>query len=86
MAVVRIAEGLEPSLPVPLHDEDDLKLLRTADVVRLTKLSRTTVYRLIAGGVLPSIRQGRTVRVPLLGLRRWIAESSSAQAHASHVV
>jgi excisionase family DNA binding protein len=49
------------------------ELLRVSDVCRYTSLGRTTVYSLIAAGVFPSLRVGRSVRVPRGALMAWIA-------------
>jgi excisionase family DNA binding protein len=48
-------------------------LLKPSEVIELTGLGRTRVYALIAGGELPSVRIGRSVRVPADALRAWIA-------------
>ena len=52
-------------------------LLRAREVVGLTGLSRATVYDLIARGVIPSIRVGRAVRVPMDALKQWVAEHTT---------
>lgn len=52
------------------------KLLLTAkEVVQVTGLSRTTVYNLInpEAGIIPAIRIGKSIRVPVVGLRAWVA-------------
>lgn len=84
MAVIRLGPGVDPP-PVAEPIEDEMQLLHLNDVVKITKFSRTKVYRLVACGDIPSLRSGRSVRVPLMGLRRWIAQHSSAVSHASHV-
>lgn len=48
-------------------------LLTPVEVVELTGIGRTRVYALIAGGELPSIKVGRSVRVPAEELRAWIS-------------
>jgi excisionase family DNA binding protein len=61
---------------VPPVLDEELVLLRVADVVRHTGLSKTVVYAMIAAREIPSLRRGRSVRVPLLALRRWIKEKT----------
>lgn len=45
-------------------------MLRPAEVAALLALSRSEVYRMIERGEIPSVRIGRSVRVP----RRWVEE------------
>jgi excisionase family DNA binding protein len=45
---------------------------RVKEVEALLQLSRSTVYELIRSGELPSIRIGRSVRVPREALERWL--------------
>lgn len=47
-------------------------LLRPAEVAALLSLSRSEVYRQIAAGTIPSVRFGRSVRVP----RRWVEQKA----------
>ncbi len=47
-------------------------LLTIKDVIRVTKLSRTTIYALIRDRDLPTVRIGRTVRVRQVELDHWI--------------
>lgn len=56
------------------------KLLMTpTEAAVLIGVGRTRIYDLIAGGVIPSIRIGRSVRVPLDGLRQWIASQGQEE-------
>lgn len=52
------------------------KALLTPDpeVMHVTGLGRTTIYKLIATGEIPSVRIGRAVRVPAAALQRWLEE------------
>ncbi len=52
-------------------------LLRVEEVARLTALSRTTVFALIARKELPSVVIGRSRRVVAEDLRRWISAHSA---------
>lgn len=49
-------------------------LLKPAEVGDLTGLGKSKTYALIAAGVIPSVRIGKSVRVPADRLRRWIEE------------
>lgn len=51
----------------------DKLLLKASDVSEMTGLGKSKTYALIAAGVIPSVRIGKCVRVPLERLRRWIA-------------
>jgi excisionase family DNA binding protein len=53
------------------------KLLRASDVVLLTGWSRAKVYAMAVSGELPSLRSGRSVRIPLAALERWIEENTT---------
>ena len=59
------------------HTDDVLKLLLKADeVARKLSLGRATVYAMMASGELPTLRQGRAIRVPAVALNRWIESRS----------
>lgn len=47
-------------------------MLRPREVADLLSLSRSEVYRLIDRGAIPSVRFGRSVRVP----RRWVEQQA----------
>lgn len=47
-------------------------VLRVADVAHLLQLSKSAVYALIASGELPTLRVGRSVRVPRVALEEWV--------------
>ncbi len=55
-------------------------LLRVTEAAELASVGRTTAYELIASGEWPVVRVGTAVRVPLAGLRAWVA----AQTQAAH--
>jgi excisionase family DNA binding protein len=48
------------------------RLLRAKEVSALTGLSPAMAYKLMAAQVLPTVRMGRSVRVPLAALEAWI--------------
>lgn len=57
-------------------------LLRPDEVARALSVSRSGVYRLIGEGQLPSVRVGKSLRVPRVALERWI-EQRTVPAQAS---
>ena len=56
--------------------EPQNRLLRPREVQEVVGLSRSAVYAYIASGVLPSVKVGKSVRVPLAALERWIDVST----------
>ncbi|MCW2605859.1 MAG: binding protein [Frankiales bacterium] len=42
----------------------DIKFLTVAEVAAIMRVSKMTVYRLVHSGELPSVRVGRSFRVP----------------------
>jgi len=49
------------------------RLLRAAEVADVLGISRSKAYLMAASGQLPSVRLGRSLRVPLDRLQQWIA-------------
>ncbi len=58
-----------------MHNAEPL-LLRVPDAARLASVGRTLAFELVARGEWPSVRLGRAVRVPVDGLRAWIARNT----------
>jgi excisionase family DNA binding protein len=52
----------------------DKLLLKAAEVGALTGMGKSKTYELIAAGIIPSVKIGKSVRVPADRLRRWIEE------------
>lgn len=48
-------------------------LLRPDDAREIVSIGRTKFYQLLSSGEIPSIHIGRSVRVPLDGLKAWVA-------------
>ena len=63
---MRPAEADVTERPVPI-------MLRPSEVAAMLALSRSEVYRLIDRGAIPSVRIGRSVRVP----RRWVEQQAA---------
>ena len=45
-------------------DVSEVKFLTVAEVARMMRVSKMTVYRLVHSGELPAVRVGRSFRVP----------------------
>jgi len=58
----------------------DRMLLRPTEVADLLGIGRSKVYELISGGVIPSLRIGASVRVPVESLRAWITQQGDDSA------
>ena len=63
-----------------IKNTDWMPLLDAGQVAERLGLARSTVYLLVAHGVLPHVRIGRSVRVPEDALRRWVAEHTRVGA------
>jgi excisionase family DNA binding protein len=62
------------------------KLLRVEEVVLMTGWSKSKVYAMAASGDIPSLRTGRSVRIPLAALQRWIDKNTSGgEIHSDRV-
>ena len=54
-------------------------LLRVPEAAEMTSVGRSKAYELVAGGEWPSIRVGRSVRVPLAGLLEWVKRKTDEE-------
>jgi excisionase family DNA binding protein len=65
-------------------------LVRPNEVAELLGLGRSKVYALIASGELPSVKIGKSIRVPVEELRQWVHGRVSApgvsNSHDEHTV
>jgi excisionase family DNA binding protein len=59
-----------------------VEMLKPADVAPRLGVTTGRVYQLIAAGVLPAVRVGRSLRIPRAAWERWLA-SQAARALAS---
>jgi excisionase family DNA binding protein len=59
------------------HPEGRL-LIRVSEAAEMLSIARTKAYLLVQDGTLPSVRLGRSVRVPVDALRAWLSEQQSA--------
>ena len=53
-------------------------LLKAAEVSVTLGLSRTKTYALMASGELPTLRIGRSIRVPRAALQKWIEQQTAS--------
>ncbi len=68
-------EPFEQSHPQPL-------LLTSPQTAQTLGLCRAHVYKLIATAGLPTIRFGRSVRVPVASLQKWVQEREANEQSA----
>lgn len=67
-----------PSGPGGRADEErlgELRFLTVAEVARLMRVSKMTVYRLVNAATLPAVRVGRSVRVPEQAVHDYLQHS-----------
>jgi excisionase family DNA binding protein len=52
----------------------DRVLLRVDEAAQLLSLGRSTLYAMAAAGTIPTVRVGRSLRIPRGELNRWIEQ------------
>ena len=62
------------------HPPDRRLLLKAEEAAKLLRLGRSTVFELLAAGELPSVKIGRSVRIPYAGLLDWVRERTGRAA------
>lgn len=68
---------LEDRLDRPTASDVPRLLLRVDEAVTATGISRAKLWQMIGTGELPSVKIGRSRRIPVDALRRWIAEQAA---------
>jgi excisionase family DNA binding protein len=58
-------------------------LVTVPEAAALLRLSRATIYRMLARGDLPSVKQGAARRIPRTALEAWVARHSAASTPCS---
>lgn len=53
-------------------------LAKPAEAFAAIGVSRSTGYALLRSGAIPSVRLGRSVRVPVAELRSWVQKQAAA--------
>ena len=54
----------------------EVPFLRVVDVARLLEVTPRRVYQLVANRTIPSIRMGRSLRIPRAALSEWFDQQS----------
>lgn len=54
-------------------------LLKVAELCEATGMSRSAAYSAITAGLIPSIRIGKSIRIPLVALNQWIEQQMHQQ-------
>ena len=62
--------------PVFEHD-DQPTMLTVAETAKVLRIGRNSAYQLVREGKLPSVRLGRTLRIPMAMLTSWIEARAS---------
>lgn len=53
------------------------RLLRAPEVARILGVSNSHAYKLAQNGVIPTVRIGRSLRVPERAIHRWIEQNTT---------
>lgn len=62
-------------MPASKSDLSELRFLTVAEVAKMMRVSKMTVYRLVHGGTLPAVRVGRSFRVPEQAVEQYLQHS-----------
>lgn len=57
-------------------------LLKPTEAAEAIGLGRSKTYQLISSGIIPSVRIGKSVRVPIAALRNWIEQQLQEKQEA----
>lgn len=57
-------------------------MLTAAEVAKRLKVSKMTVYRLVEADELPFVRVGRSIRIPEVGLNRYLDGGGSSLGYS----
>jgi excisionase family DNA binding protein len=55
-------------------------LLTISEVANVLRVSKMTIYRLVHDGQLPSMRIGKSLRVPVSALDAYLSQAADAQS------
>lgn len=66
------------ALTRPGHDPQPVQLWTVAEVADALRVSKMTVYRLVHVGELEALRVGRSFRVPVGAVERYVAKAATA--------
>ncbi len=57
------------------HRLGEMSFMTVAEVAKVMRVSKMTVYRLVHSGELPSVRVGRSFRVPEKAVQEYLEDS-----------
>ena len=60
-------------------DAMERMLLKPTEAAEVIGLGRSKTYELISKGLIPSVRIGKSVRVPVVALRNWVEQQLREQ-------
>lgn len=63
--------------------DDPPALLRPDEAAHLLSIGRSKLYQLMAAGAIPTVRIGKSVRVPRVGLLAWVERNTRLTDDAS---
>jgi excisionase family DNA binding protein len=61
---------VSPDIPL-----GEVKLLTVAEVAKIMRLSKMTIYRMVNSGTLPALKVGRSIRVPQSAVDNYLRDS-----------
>lgn len=61
----------------------DRLLVKPIEAAHLLGLGRSKIYELLASGELPSVKIGKSVRVPMDALREWVTAHTTGSEQSS---
>ncbi len=51
-------------------------LIKPMEAAKMLSIGKTTIYELLATGEIPSVRIGRSIRIPAKALEEWIEKEA----------
>lgn len=54
-------------------------LMRPTEVAQMLSIGKSTIYELLATGEIPSIRIGRSIRIPVKWLNEWVEKREDTE-------
>jgi excisionase family DNA binding protein len=54
-------------------------MLKVPDAAEMLNISPDSVYELVHRGELPAVHLGRNIRIPVFGLKTWIAHQAGVE-------
>lgn len=71
------SRGMTP-LPVTTFGSATKLLLTVQEAANALRVSRSSLYKLLLTGEIPSIKVGRMRRIPLTSLKEWVTDQLAA--------